>query len=99
MSNAVNIKAYKKYISKTQDLTKTVIVSTASPYKFSKDVLKSLNVECDNLDEFEIIDELSSKTDTDVPTPIMKLKNAKIIHKNHCEKSQIINAIKNILKV
>lgn len=96
---AVAYKAYEKYVTRTQDSTKTVIVSTASPYKFSKDVLKSLDVECDNLDEFEIIDELSKKTNTEVPAPIMKLKNAKVIHENHCDKSEIIDEIKNILKV
>ena len=91
--------AYEKYLDETNDYTPTVIVSTASPYKFSKDVLYSLGEEVNNLNEFDIINNLSSFSHTKVPSPIEKLKEAKILHKTNCEKYQIKDEIKNILKV
>ena len=52
--------SYMKYLKKHKDCTPTVIVSTASPYKFSKDVLYSLGEEVNNFDKFEIIEKLST---------------------------------------
>ena len=91
--------AYEKYKKATNDNTLTVIVSTASPYKFSKDVLNSLGENINNLDEFSIIEKLSQFTVTDIPLPIKKLKTAKVIHNINCEKYEIKEEIKKILKV
>ena len=61
-------------VEDTKDITKTVIVSTASPYKFSKDVISSIqSIDC-NLDDFEIINKLSDLSKTKIPGPIEKLK-------------------------
>ncbi|OJT83346.1 hypothetical protein BM534_20935, partial [Clostridioides difficile] len=62
---------------------KTVIVSTASPFKFSEDVLKSIDCDFKDLDDFAIIDRLSSISKIDIPKPIKNLKNAEILHKRY----------------
>ena len=53
---AVAKNVYDKYVARTGDTTKTVIASTASPYKFSGSVLKAIDssAKCEN--EFEIIE-------------------------------------------
>lgn len=91
--------AYKKYIKNNSEDIATVIVSTASPYKFSKDVLSSLDKNIENLDEFLILENLSLKTNTNIPLPIKNLKTAKILHNRNCEKYELKKEIKNILKV
>lgn len=91
--------AYRKYLRDSHDCTPTVIVSTASPYKFSKDVLYYIGQEVNNLDEFEIIEKLSYISKTSVPLPIEKLKTSSILHKTNCEKDEIKNTIEKILKV
>jgi len=57
-------------------LHKTVILSTASPYKFSSTVLGALGENLSD-DEFENIDILHEKTGVKIPSEIKKLKNKK----------------------
>ncbi|HSQ87646.1 threonine synthase [Romboutsia sp.] len=94
---AVAYCAYEKYKKNTLDNSKTVIISTASPYKFSKDVLKSIDCDFDICDDFEIINYLSKLSHTQVPKAIEKLKFSKVIHKDIYEKENLIDAIKKVL--
>lgn len=57
---AVGYSVYNKYVCDTKDNTKTIIASTAHPYKFPKAICKALNIADD--DEFELIDKLIEKT-------------------------------------
>ncbi|MDB0439711.1 threonine synthase [Clostridioides difficile] len=96
---AVAYNCYEKYKKETSDDTKTVIVSTASPFKFSEDVLKSIDSNFGNLDDFAIIDRLSSVAKVDIPKPIRNLQNAEILHKDIYEKNELKIAIEKFLKV
>lgn len=69
-------------------LDKTVILSTASPYKFSSTVLEALGENLSD-DEFENIDLLHEKTGVKIPSEIKKLKNKKILHKTKILKNEI----------
>lgn len=91
--------AYEKYKKINSEDVVTVIVSTASPYKFSKDVLSSLGKSVENLNEFDILEKLSLETNKKIPLPIKNLKTAKILHNRNCEKYQLKKEIENILKV
>ena len=42
---AVASRVYRKYVAETGDQTKTVIASTASPYKFTRSVMDALDAE------------------------------------------------------
>ena len=86
---AVAYNCHQKYIKDTDDNTKTVIVSTASPYKFSKDVLNSISDVDLNIDDFEIINKLSNTTNTEIPKPIKELQNLEIRHNITCEKDEL----------
>lgn len=69
-------------------LEKTVILSTASPYKFSSTVLEALGENLSD-DEFENINILHEKTGVKIPSEIKKLKNKKIIHRTKIQKDEI----------
>ena len=82
---AVAVNVYEQYAEQTGDKTPTIIASTASPYKFAKAVLKSVTDEALPEDEFTMVDELSSKTKTEVPAPLASLKDAKERFSFECE--------------
>ncbi|MCQ2454837.1 MAG: threonine synthase [Clostridia bacterium] len=93
---AVAVNVYNKYISETGDNKPTLIASTASPYKFAGSVLEALG-QNQNADKFEVLDELSKLTSTDIPSPIAKLKNAKVRFKNVYSKDDMYDAVKSSL--
>ena len=55
---AVAVKVYEDYVKATGDKTKTVIASTASPYKFSGSVLSAIGMDTGK-DEFELVEQLA----------------------------------------
>ncbi len=77
---AVAADVYTRYRQRTGDDTKTVIVSTASPYKFPEDVLSSLGEETTCLSAFEMAEKLSQISGTPVPRQILDLKNKAVRH-------------------
>ena len=84
---AVGHFVYKNYLKKTQDKTKTVIASTASPFKFPASVIKAISKSQEpdsNYDEFQQIKILSTLTKNKIPEPLRDLGNKKIIHKDSC---------------
>lgn len=66
---------------------KILTASTASPYKFAADVLRSLGKNPDHTD-FEVIYELSELTGTAVPAPLAALRDAEIRFKDSVGKSK-----------
>ena len=64
---AVAANVYKKYVAETGDNTKTVIASTASPYKFTRSVMNSIDSKYDTMTDFELVDELSRISGVKVP--------------------------------
>ena len=91
--------AYEKYKSKTADQTKTVIVSTASPFKFANKVSDSIGLETKGKDEFLIIEELAKKAKLKIPKDILELKEKKILHKINSNKENMGQRILEILQV
>ncbi len=89
--------AYNKYLKETRDNTKTIIDSTASPYKFAKDILKALELDTDKLDDFEIMEKLSKITETTIPVNLSSLKDKEVRFKDFSEKSEILNKIKSFI--
>ena len=73
---AVSFGSYLKYKEETADSTKTVVLSTAHPYKFPIAILSALGeTEADEFkaDEFEVIEKLVNKTEIKKPSMIEKL--------------------------
>lgn len=73
---------YDKYISAVGDSAKTVLISTASPYKFNAGVAQAV-LGTDNtagLSEFALLDRLSRYTGLPVPPALAKLKDQPVRH-------------------
>ncbi len=96
---AVGINVYEKYKKETGDKTKTVIASTASPFKFGNTVAKAIGINIENKSDFEIIEDLSNKTNLTIPKGVRDLKDKKITHKNKCEVDQMEEQIKRFLQI
>ena len=96
---AVGMHVYQKYITKTKDNTKTIIASTASPYKFNLSVMKSLvgpNY-INGKSEFELLNLLSATTKTLIPEQLKTLGNKEIFHNLTCDKENMKQMVENIL--
>lgn len=74
---AVAVSAVKQYREQTGDDTVTVIASTASPYKFASDVYVSLTGETPS-DPLKALDDLSEKTNTEIPYPLKGIGTRKV---------------------
>ncbi|MBR1554214.1 MAG: threonine synthase [Oscillospiraceae bacterium] len=72
---AVAVKVYLDYIAKTGDTTKTLIASTASPYKFSASVLEAIEGQASAADEYEQVAHLAEVSGLPVPQSLAELKN------------------------
>ncbi|MFQ6792964.1 MAG: threonine synthase [Thomasclavelia sp.] len=89
---AVGYGVLKEYQAKTNDHTKTVLLATASPYKFPESVYQAIYGE--ELDVYSAIDKLNEKTGVMVPKPLQGIKDREILHKKKIDKSEIIDFIK-----
>lgn len=73
---AVAVKVYQDYCRETGDTTKTIIASTASPYKFSVSVLEALGEMPDSYtDEYELVEKLHEVSGLEVPQSLAALKS------------------------
>lgn len=72
---AVAVKVYNDYREATGDTTKTVIASTASPYKFSAAVLEALEGKASDIDEYAKVDRIAELSKLDIPAALADLKN------------------------
>jgi threonine synthase len=95
---AVAYAVYKKYIKETGDKTKTVIVSTASPFKFTKSVMESIDSRYKKFDDFELIKKMSDLTQVPIPSGIRHIGKRPIRHKIVCEKEEMRAKITEILE-
>ena len=95
---AVAYGAYKKYLARTGDNTPNIIVSTASPYKFAKDVLKAIDGKYADVDPFAALDELSGVSGTLIPEPIRGIDKREVLHKHVIDKEEIKEFVKEQLQ-
>ena len=90
---------YDKYVKDTGDTTKTVIASTASPFKFTRSVMNAIDTKYDSMGDFELVDELSKIGNVKVPNAIEEIRNAKVLHDTVCEVDEMPNVVKNFLEI
>lgn len=96
---AVAAAAYKKYRKETNDQTKTIIASTASPYKFTRSVMKAIDRKYDSMEDFALVDELSKLSNTSVPKAIEEIRTAPVLHDTICEKDEMKEVVKKFLGI
>ncbi|MCI9576127.1 MAG: threonine synthase [Clostridiales bacterium] len=92
---AVAVNAYEQYLAKTGDkATQTVVVSTASPYKFADAVLSAVSDSYDSgKSEFEKVEELAQETKTEIPAPIAGLEQKQVRFQNRCKKENMSDVL------
>lgn len=96
---AVAVNVYNAYRENTGDTTPTVIVSTASPYKFSPAVLEGLGQEIKSSDGFDMMAELNSYTGVPAPEKLTELKGAKPRFTDICDKTEMESVVFSMLKI
>ena len=90
---------YEKYKTDTADGTKTVIASTASPYKFTRSVMTALGQECGGKDDFELADALSGLSGTEIPRAVEEIRTAPVLHDTVVEVREMKAAVKKFLNI
>ena len=90
---AVAVKVYNDYRAATGDATKTVIASTASPYKFSASVLEAIDGSKPDMDEFAMVDRLCELSKYEIPESLAALKNKEIRFKESIESADMKNFV------
>ena len=96
---AVAATVYKAYREDSKDDRKTVIASTASPYKFAGSVMSEIDPKYKGQDDFKLIEELQKVSGTELPNAIKEIMNAEIRHNTECDVDQMEQTVKNILGV
>ncbi len=96
---AVAASVYYRYTEASKDTTKTVIISTASPYKFAESVLGAITSVSLPEDDYEQAELLSKVSGTGIPKAVEELKGAAILHDTVCDKNDMQFAVEKILKI
>lgn len=94
---AVASVVYEKYQKDTKDPVKTVIASTASPFKFTRSVMDAIDQKYDAMSDFELVDELSRIGNIAVPKAIEEIRTAPVVHDNVCDKTEMKETVKKFL--
>ena len=94
---AVASAVYENYENETKDDTTSVIVSTASPYKFTRAVLSSIDGIKHDEDDFVLVDKLNELSGIEIPKAVNDIRNAAILHNIVCDKEDMKNEVEKFL--
>ncbi len=95
---AVAIRVYRDYVEKTGDTRKTVIASTANPYKFGQSVLDALG-ETVPADDFEILSVLEDKSGLEIPTALSSLREKEARFDKTCAPDKMRQTVLELLGI
>lgn len=89
------------YRQQTGDNAAVVIASTASPFKFTRSVMKAIKPDTEDCctDDFALVDELSALANVDVPEAVNEIRTAPVLHKTECEKDEMKAVVKSFLGI
>lgn len=86
----------ERYRRESSDKTPTIVVSTASPYKFPESVHGAVSGEV--LDVYTAIDRLTALTGVPVPGPLCGIKERPVLHTTVIDRSEIPAFIKDAVR-
>lgn len=95
---AVAAHVYREYVKNTGDKTPTVIVSTASPFKFTRSVMSAIEGKVEDKPDFELIDRLSELANVSVPNAIEEIRTAPVLHDIVCDKEDMKDQVRSFLQ-
>ena len=88
---AVAWSVYEKWVKESGNKDKTVVLSTASPYKFSNSVMNALGKEYDN--EFDALNKLNAYTGAKIPGSLVNIENKAVFHNVTVEKDDMLSFV------
>ena len=96
---AVAASVYYDRIESEKEDKKTVIASTASPYKFTRHVMNAIDKKYESMTDFELVDELSRISNVAVPKAIEEIRAADILHDTVCDTLKMQDTVEKILNL
>ncbi len=94
---AVASSVYHTYKEKTNNDTKTISASTASPYKFDTSVMSAIDKKYEGMDDFALIDELCKTSGVKIPNAVEEIRTAPVLHDTVCETEDMQKTVEKIL--
>ncbi len=96
---AVGYDVYNKYKEASGDATKTVIASTASPYKFTRSTMTALSDAYNDISDFDLVEEMHKVSGVEIPNAIHEALEAEVRHTENCSNEAMRDTIKSFLKI
>jgi len=98
---AVAWRAMEKYRLLTSDDTYCIVLSTASPFKFSNSVLEAIKPKEDfsSISTFAALSKLAEISGLTVPPQMAELENLPVLHEDVIEKTELESTVKKILGI
>ena len=92
---AVGVQVHASYMEKTGDTTKTIIASTASPFKFGDSVAGAVlgDEVVEGLGPFELLREVAGLAGTDAPASLAELSDLRPRFRQVCEKKEMMEQL------
>ena len=94
---AVASYVYHEFVNGSRDNTRTVIASTASPFKFARSVMAAIEGKVSEEDDFTLIDRLSAIANVALPPAITELRTAPVRHDTVCKTEDMKLTVRRIL--
>lgn len=94
---AVAYAVYDKYVKETNDQTPTVVVSTASPYKFTHSVMTAVDAKYDGISDFELLNHMQELIKGDMPKAMDHIATRKIWHNTVCQVNEMKDMVSKFL--
>ena len=94
---AVGFSALEQYRAETGDNTPSIVVSTASPFKFCDSVLTALG-ETEIAEGLDVLDQLSAKSGLSAPAPLAGLRSKLVRFTTTVEKENMVDAVMSMLE-
>lgn len=88
-----------EYRKTSGDSGKCLIVSTASPFKFVKSVMTSIDSKYGEEDEFRLLEELKKVSGVEMPRAIADILDADVLHRTECDADKMEVTVKEILNI
>lgn len=88
-----------EYRKTSGDSGKCLIVSTASPFKFVKSVMTSIDSKYGEEDEFRLLEELKKVSGVEMPRAIADILDADVLHRTECDADKMEDTVKEILNI
>ena len=95
---AVAVSVHEDYCARTGDDTKTVIASTANPFKFPHAVLTALGGKTQGADEFEIAQKLEEISGCEMPNQLAGLREKTVRFTETFSKNRMDDALTKALQ-